>query len=134
MVTDIVSKAEKIIKDLPENIKKENEQNKIRIKLITTSQIRKFLSSVNILKNKIDSYKVNNLGTKILSDDLAMEIKFLRVNILYQARDKSVDFFVKQTNLLSYIDKIGKDIDKFDEFYKYMEALVAFHKYYGGRD
>ncbi len=32
------------------------------------------------------------------------------------------------------IDAIGDDIRKYEDFASYMEALVAFHKFYGGKD
>lgn len=102
---------------------------------VTTSQIRKFLTSVNSLKNKIDVYKINHLNEDVLSDDLVMEIKFLRVNILYQAkRESAVKEFIEKADIEEHINNIGDSIAKFNEFYKYVEALVAFHKYYGGKD
>lgn len=32
------------------------------------------------------------------------------------------------------IDEIGNDIKKYKDFAKYIEALVAYHKFYGGKD
>ena len=132
MAMDIVSEAEGVIKSLRKPSKKD--PNILLISL-TTSQIRKFLTAVNLLKNKIDVYKINRFNEDELSDDLAMEVKFLRVNILYQAkREKAVNEFIKKAKIEDYINNIGSSIKKFNLFYKYVEALVAFHKYYGGRD
>lgn len=139
MARDIIEEAEEAIKSLGElvenkNNKKEIKSNKYVIK-VTTSQIRKFLTAVNSLKNKIDVYKINHLNEDVLSDDLVMEVKFLRVNILYQAkREKAVKDFIEKAKIEEHINKIGNSIEKFNKFYKYVEALVAFHKYYGGRD
>lgn len=66
-----------------------------------------------------------------------MEIKFLKVNLLYQAgKDKKeiVKDFVEKAKLATIINGIGSDLDKFNKFCKYVEALVAYHKYYGGKD
>ena len=137
---DYVDKAEKAIQNL-----KEYDRGKIKL---TVSQIRKFLTAVNLLRNKVDSYKFSVLKEEHknpaeLSDELAMEIKFLRVNILYQVgregrdkngRPKAIGSFVEKSELVKYISDIGKDINKFYQFCKYMEALVAFHKFYGGKD
>lgn len=132
MALDIVDKAEKVIQSLQRPDKRNPDKMVIDL---TTSQIRKFLTAVNILKNKIDVYKVNHLNEDELSDDLAMEIKFLRVNILYQAkRERAVNDFVKKAQIEEHINNIDRSAAEFDRFYKYMEALVAFHKYYGGRD
>ena len=42
--------------------------------------------------------------------------------------------FVNKSKIIECIDQIGSDKEKFLLFCKYMEALVAYHKYYGGRD
>ena len=129
---NIVKKAEESIKALG----KPNIKNPDVLELnIKANQIRKILSTVNILKNKVDIYKINNLQASTLSDELSMEVEFLRVNIAYQAgRDKTVKEFVEKTDLLNMIKKINGNIKAFEEFCKYVEALVAFHKYYGGKD
>lgn len=132
MAVDIVEKAEEAIKSLRKPSRKDPSKMVINV---TTSQIRKFLTSVNSLKNKIDVYKINHLNEDVLSDDLVMEIKFLRVNILYQAkRENAVKEFIEKADIEKHINDIGDSIAKFNEFYKYVEALVAFHKYYGGKD
>lgn len=132
MAFDIVEEAEKAIEKLRKPSRKDPSKMVINV---TTSQIRKFLTAVNSLKNKIDVYKINHLNEDVLSDDLVMEVKFLRVNILYQAkREKAVEDFIRKANIEEHINKIGNSIANFNKFYKYVEALVAFHKYYGGRD
>lgn len=129
---DYIEKAEKAIQELCKN-------HKGNIAL-TVSQIRKFLTAVNSLRNQVDNYKFSVLkdtkkNPEKLPSDLAMEIKFLRVNILYQAaRERTVEDFVKKADLKKQISDIGDDINKFYQFCRYMEALVAFHKFYGGKD
>lgn len=105
---------------------------------VTTTQIRKILSAVITLTNKIDRYKVHNPHATTLSDDLAAEVKYLKVLVSYQAgRDDrkpyAVKDFVKQTELIDKIDGIGSSIAEYQKFNKFIEAIVAFHRYEGGR-
>lgn len=137
---DIVKKAEMVIVSL--------KKNKM---MITTSQIRKFLTAVNILNNKVQTYelKERNKDTSktdiFLPDELAFRVKYLKVILAYQTgriKDKKVGNrytnemreFVKEAELNEFIDAIGNDMKKYKEFAKYIEALVAYHKFYGGRD
>ena len=39
-----------------------------------------------------------------------------------------------KANLLEEIGKFGRDKDRLIVFCHYMEALVAYHRYYGGRE
>ena len=124
-----VDDGEKVIK----NIKK-NKYNEIAL---TTSQIRKFLTAVNVVRNKVELYKAQNKACDALSRELTAEVKFLKVNLLYQAgKDKSgtVKNFVEVANLEAIIDDIDNDLQKFADFCKYVEALVAYHKFLGGKD
>lgn len=131
---DIVTKAENVIKNI--------NRDKYNNILLKTNQIRKFLSAVNMVANKVDVYKATNQDNKVLSEKLVMEIKYLEVMLVYQVgRDnatnthfKSVEDFVKKAELRENLQAIGNSIEKFEEFNRYMEALVAFHKFYGGKD
>ena len=42
--------------------------------------------------------------------------------------------FNDETHLMDRIKKIGNNAKAFDDFTRYVEALVAFHKFYGGKD
>ena len=127
---DVVTEAEKAIKEL--QYKDRYNQNKIDV---TTSQIRKFLTSVNVVRNKVDLYKAKNKGAEALSKELTAEIKFLKVNLLYQAgRTAAVKKFMTVSKLDVIIDGIGDSLASFVKFTKYVEALVAYHKFLEGRD
>ena len=131
---DVVDDAEKAIRAL----QYKDKFGKPKIDL-TTSQIRKFLTAVNVVRNKVDLYKAKNKNTAVLSPELVMEIKFLKVNLLYQAgrdnsRNKIVKKFIDEARLDKIIDDIGDEPKKFAKFCKYVEALVAYHKYLGGKD
>lgn len=124
---DVVSDAEKVIVNL--------EKDKYGKIALTTSQVRKFLTAINVVRNKVDLYIAQNKETKELSSELVAEVKFLKVNLLYQAgRINTVKQFMNTANLGNIIDNIGKDTKKFQKLCKYVEALVAYHKFYGGKD
>lgn len=127
---DVVTEAEKAI----EGLKYKDKNNRDRID-VTTSQIRKFLTAVNVVRNKVDLYKAKNKGAESLSKELTAEIKFLKVNLLYQAgRTVAVKQFMTVSKLDIIIDGIGDSLARFVKFTKYVEALVAYHKFLGGRD
>lgn len=123
---DIISRAEAVIKDLPKD-----RSDNIQLK---TNQIRKFLAAVNSVSNKVTVFKAAS-DSKELSNAIADEIRYLQVILVYQSgRERSVKEFVSMAGLLDMIKSIGKDISKYEEFARYMEALVAYHKFYGGKD
>jgi len=125
---DVVTEAEKAIKEL----QYKDRYNKIDV---TTSQIRKFLTAVNVVRNKVDLYKAKNKGAEALSKELTAEIKFLKVNLLYQAgRTDAVKQFMTVSKLDIIIDGIGDSLARFVKFTKYVEELVAYHKFLGGKD
>ena len=133
---NIVDKAELAIKSIGKQDK--NNPNKLFIKL-KTNQIRKILTAVNILKNKVDIYKIANPQAKKLDEELQMEIEFLRVNIAYQigrekGKENLVREFIEKADLLNMVKNINGDIKAFENFCRYIEALVAFHKFYGGQE
>lgn len=110
----------------------EFEKNGRRIKpqIVTTSKIR------NILSMAADIYdKVLQNTEDQLSDEIASRIEYLRVRMIYECgREPKVNDFVKAAQLLDYVKMIGNDKKKYILFYHYLEALVAFHRYKGGKD
>ena len=133
---NIVDKAELAIKSIRKPNKKNHDKLVIELK---TNQIRKILTAVNILKNKVDIYKIANPQAIKLDEELQMEIEFLRVNIAYQigrekGRENLVREFVEKADLLNMVKNINGDIKAFENFCRYIEALVAFHKFYGGQE
>ena len=132
---DVVAKANAYWESTVKEIKSYNGERRNAPKMITTSQIRKFLTAVNSVANKVTIFKAQNQGTKELSDDLAAEIKYLQVPLVYQAgRERAVKEFINKTQLIDSINSIGTSLKEFEDFAKYIEALVAYHKFYGGRD
>lgn len=120
-MTDIVQEAENFVK---EKLRRQDKKGFWKIDL-STSQIRKFLSAVNQIENKVVAEE------DVLSGEITNEIKYLKIILAYQAgRTSSVKPLY--TELIPRIDKIGNDKKKFVEFSRYVEAIVAYHKFYGG--
>lgn len=138
MANDIVAKADEVIKSLLKrdkfgNLKKDKFGNPILD--LKTNQIRKFLTAVNTVTGKIEIYRAKHDLTNQLPDELASEVKFLKVKIAYQAgRDWDVKSFVQKSEIMTMIDTIGNSVERYEEFARYVEALVAYHKFYGGKD
>ncbi|MFC2799440.1 MAG: type III-A CRISPR-associated protein Csm2 [Anaeroglobus sp.] len=139
---DIVERAENVMKSLKDESdgsgSKQYGSNR-PVKMITVSQIRKFLAAVNSLTNKIERYKLLNpkeFKENGIPEDLAAEIQYLRVSLAYQSGryPEEVKVFVDKADLLDKIVNIENDYKKYVEFARYVEALVAYHKYYGGKD
>jgi len=124
-----VDKADKIIKELysPENAAgyRGNKNGKI-----TTSQIRGLLSGISDIYND-----VVRLDTNELNKDIKDRILYLKVQFVYESgREAKVKAFIEKTEMLKCIDNALKGRKEFIEMARYMEALVAFHRYYGGKD
>ena len=102
--------------------------------LLKYAQLRKILSSVVAIKNKLGVEQRKSKSFDKLPENIAMEVRFLKTTFLYQAgRDKDnkypVKNFIEDSQLVEMVECIGTDVKKFDMFCKYVEALVAFYKY-----
>ena len=99
-------------------------------KSITTSKLRNWFSIAN------DIYNVESRSTESkLKAESRMKLMNLRLRIVYDAgKDNIVLNFVTRANLLSYIKGIGESREQMIRFTHYMEALVAYHKYFGGKE
>ena len=99
-------------------------------KSITTSKLRNWFSIAN------DIYNVESRSSEIgLKPESCTKLLNLRVRIVYDAgKDSKIKDFVSNANLLSYIKGIGSSREQMIRFAHYMEALVAYHKYFGGRE
>ena len=101
---------------------------------LTTSKLRNLLSLTSTL---FDESKVKEY------DDLLDRIAYLRVQFVYQSGRNSVKvnrqtFFpvkdvVEKGQILEALKEI-KDRETLQRFCRYMEALVAYFKFYGGKD
>lgn len=97
---------------------------------ITTSKIRRLFSLL------IDSYNLESIYTdKTLKPETVRQLHLAQIRMLYEAgRDKNVKAFLESTKLVHYLKAIKDDHDAFINYFHYMEALVAYHKYFGGKE
>lgn len=117
-----VEQAEKVMQDL-------QAAGKGQIKL-TTSKIRNILAMVSELYND-----AQRLRAETLSEDLVGRVQYLKMRVAYEAgRERDVMDFVKKAAILEEIGRIGRKKEQLLLFCHYMEALVAYHKFLGGRD
>ena len=116
---DYVDAAEKVMRALFANRSR-----------ITTTKMRGFLTLVN------DVYNVESLRTEPeLSAESKLKLMRLRVRMVYDAgRERDVKDFVEQAKLLEYLKGVGDSREAMIQFAHYVEALVAYHRYLGGRD
>lgn len=118
--------AEKVINKL-KNLKRPNGK---AIPLVTTSKIRNLLAMTADIYNEVLNQRSEELGTEICS-----RIEYLRIRFIYEAgRDESVKRFVTEAEVIDVLKHINGERKKYILFNRYMEALVAFHKFYGGKD
>lgn len=123
--TNFADLAEKVIKGMRE----EDRRGNMTIKL-TTSKIRNLLSMTNVLYNN-----AKQMRNETLSEDIMHDVQYLKMRFAYECgREKDVEKFVKSAEIMEHIDKIGTSRESLLLFCSYMEALVAYHKFYGGKD
>ena len=122
--TNYVDLAEKVIvKDL--------ERDKRGNFRLTNSKIRNLLSLVNSLYT--DVARTGGSDEK-LSETIEGKIQYIRLRFVYEAgREKSVKDFVEKADIIKHLQRIETRSDLL-LFCRYMEALVAYHKFNGGRD
>lgn len=111
----------------PEAIIKEISKNKP----VSMSQIRKILASVNTIYNEVLIARAEGeIINHQLPKEIVNDIAYLKIKLVYQCgRHDAVKKFDEVAKLQQRIDAIGKDETKFMEFHRFMEAVVAYHKF-----
>ncbi len=120
-----VDKAEKAIKNLKRN---ERDKRNPDAFLLTTSKIRNLLNLTSNLYDESNSKDYSRLKDKVA---------YLRVQFVYQAgREFSVKNLVEEADILRALQEVQqmKNKETLQRFCRYMEALVAYFKFYGGKD
>ena len=105
-----------------EKLVEENKNN-----MVTTTQLRQLLSNSVIVKNKISSNVLKKEDK--LSDKLLNDVKYLLIKHTYQC---GREFKVKEFDKKFEISEKLKTKEDFDIFYRYLEEIVAYVKYYIG--
>jgi len=76
------------------------------------------------------------LTDSVLTDKIKEQITYLRIRCIYEAGrngNEPVKYFVKESGILEILPSIESRKD-YILFSHYMEALVAWRKYLGGKD
>lgn len=110
--------------DFAENLMRTNTRN------ITTSKLR------NILSLLMDAYNTESLRTAdTITEEDAVRLQMARIRLAYECgRDNKTKQFVEAANLLPWLKEIGTSRDKLLHYVHYVEALVAYHRFFGGRE
>lgn len=97
---------------------------------LTTTKIRGLLAMTTDIYNE-----VLPLTEDELSDEIKGKINYLKVHFLYEAgRERNVKDFIKKAHIIECIEEIQGSRKNYLLFSRYMEALVAYFKFNGGRD
>ncbi|WP_303133511.1 type III-A CRISPR-associated protein Csm2 [uncultured Olsenella sp.] len=103
-----------------------NERGELRFPSLTTTKLRRIYGNIMNVYTKIN---VPEDFEKYKSD-----LQYLKVKMAYESgRDGEVRAFIDGTFLLEMLDGI-KSHDQFMLYCRYAESLVAYFKFYGGRD
>lgn len=123
--SNYVETAEKVIKSMIEKDKWGNEKI-----ALSTSKIRNILSMISGLYNDVVMLREDKLSAEFIS-----RIKYIKMRFAYEAgREKTVKDFIDKAQIFKIMDSINDSTDDLILFCNYMEALVAYHKFYGGSD
>ena len=121
-----VKKAEAVIK----NLKNKKDKTGKTVQMVTTSKIRNLLAMTADIYNDVISQSEMKL-----TEEQQSRIEYLKIRIIYESgRESTVKDLVKESGMLRIIDNIGDEKKNFLLFSKYMEALVAFRKFYVAKD
>lgn len=120
--TNYVDVAENMIKSLREKDRRGN-----TVIRFTTSKLRNILSMVNNVYNE-----AIHSNSPVLDEKLQSRVQYLRMRIAYEAgRETIVGDFVKKSGLLEHLKRVGDSKQELLLFCHYVEALVAYRRYYG---
>ncbi len=117
-------RANQVIKDLKDTMGR-NYNN------FTTSKIRNILAQVSEIYNDVVIEKGDVLGPEFVS-----RIEYLKVRLVYECGREPyvIKPFVNKAEILDLLNNIGDSRENFIKFARYMEALVAYHRFHGGKD
>lgn len=121
--------AEKAIKSLKGKKDKWNKP----IQPVTTSKIRNLLAmTADIYNEVVDS---NNSNGDKLSADIVGQINYMKIRFIYEAgREERVKDLIEAAEILDHLDEIRGSRAQYILFSRYMEALVAYRKFYFDKD
>jgi CRISPR-associated protein Csm2 len=101
--------------------------------LITNSQLRNILSLFSHIYDK--QLRLNSDDGK-LDVDTIEAMKYAKIKIVYakaKSESKSIKFYDK-SNIINFVDEALKNRKNLILYFRYIEALVAYHKLFGGKN
>lgn len=121
--------------DMAENAVKRLERNKNGNLILTTSKIRNILSMISTIYNDPIYNEVIHHPADKLNEDMVERLKYLKMRFAYEAgREKAVKNLIEVAKIFEIIEWVGDDKQRCILFCKYMESIVAYHKFNGGKD
>ena len=128
--SNYVDEAEKHIKELIRKKTKTDRMGRESVDIVSTSKMRGLLAMVSDIYND-----VLNEPKESLSNDLIARINYMKVHFYYEAgREKKVKELMEEARVFEVINDIKGKRSGFILFSRYMEALVAFRKFYVEKD
>ena len=98
-------------------------------KTITTNQIRNFLELTNELREQLRTGHVEKLDADMMS-----QVQYIKLRLIYAAGrdegDNGVFKFMQCSSLIECLDTVGDSPQQYLLICKYLEALIAYHKWY----
>ena len=108
----------------------ENDQKGRLVGPVTTSKIRNLLAMTSDIYNDVVNSQSDKLNAEIIG-----RINYMKIRFIYEAgREPKVKKLVDKAKILEHLEEIKGSRDQYILFSRYMEALVAYRKFYGGRD
>ena len=97
---------------------------------VTTSKIRNLLAMTAAIYNDVIVWQSEKLSTEVVG-----RINYMKIRFVYEAgREPKVKELVEKAQILEHLEEIGNSRTQYILFSRYMEALVAYRKFYGGHD
>ena len=119
-----------IAEDAIKKLREKKDQRGREIPLVTTSKIRNLLGMTADIYNEV----INSKEEK-LSSELVGRINYMKIRFIYEAgREPKVKSLIEEADILQHLKEINGSRKQYILFSHYMEALVAYRKFYGGKD
>lgn len=123
--TNYVTQADAVMQGIRDYHK---QKNRGFAKVVTTSKIRNLLAMTADIYNDAVNCKKDTLPSALVE-----KILYLKVRFVYEAgRDQGVKELIEEAHILKHLEDIRTNRQQFIYFSRYMEALVAYRKFYCG--
>lgn len=104
--------------------------------MVTTSKIRNLLAMTSDIYNNVLVLQSDELDSELKS-----RIEYLRMRFIYEygrdddrRNDYPVQAFINESKILDILKEISGSRANYILFNHYMEALIAFHRFNGGKN